>query len=282
MLNRIIDSHHHVWEYDPFDYPWIPAGSPLESNFGFADLVEQAGDYKLNATVAVQARQSIKETDWLLSLAMTNQLCKAVVGWVPLQEEGVSGILERYADEPLFKGVRHVIQDEPDPDFMLRPNFLRGLRELSTTDLRYDILIFGHQLPNTLNLVDALPDDMPLVLDHIAKPEIRSGIYDMAWAQAFADLGRRSNVMCKLSGLVTEVRDASWDVKLLRPYVEHALHVFGPERLMFGSDWPVCLLKSDYHRWVSAVSELLSPLSHDERDQIFFRNAARFYGITSE
>ena len=279
MPQRIIDSHHHLWDYDAQQYPWIPVGSPLEQSYGLDDLAKHRGDYAVTATVAVQARQTLEETDWLLSLAKANPLCRAIVGWVPLQDENIAEILDRYSNEPLLKGVRHVIQDEEDPEFMIRPAFLRGLDVLSKTNLRYDILIFGHQLPNTIKMVDALPGDMPLVLDHIAKPVIERGSYDEQWAADFAELAKRPNVMCKLSGMATEVRGESWDADTLKPYFDHALQCFGPERLMFGSDWPVALLMTDYVRWVSTVIEAIAELSADEQDRVMYANAAAFYGI---
>lgn len=279
MPPRILDSHHHLWDYDPQQYPWIPLGSPLERTYKLDDLALHCGECDVQGTIAVQARQTLQETDWLLTLADANPLCKGVVGWVPLQDDSITDILDSYADEPLLKGVRHVIQDETDPAFMLRPAFLRGLQALSKTNLRYDILIFGHQLPNTIKMVDALPDDMPLVLDHIAKPVIDPDHFDEQWARDFAELAKRPNVFCKLSGIATEVRGQTWDTHTLTPYVEHALKAFGPERLMFGSDWPVCLLKTGYERWVAAVIELIAPLSPDEQKRVLYDNAAGFYGV---
>ena len=279
MSQRIIDSHHHVWDYDPQQYPWIPVGSPLEQSYNLEDLAGHCGECDVQASVAVQARQTLEETDWLLSLADANPLCQGVVGWVPLQDDSIVEILERYADEPLLKGVRHVIQDEEDPAFMLRPAFLNGLQAISNTSLRYDILIFGHQLPNTIKMVDALHDDMPLVLDHIAKPVIAPETFDQQWSRDVCELAKRPNVLCKLSGMATEVRDETWDIELLRPYFDHALDCFGPDRLMFGSDWPVALLKTDYQRWVAAVALAIRDLTADEQDQIMYRNAAAFYGI---
>ncbi|MEM9019158.1 MAG: amidohydrolase family protein [Planctomycetota bacterium] len=280
MSFPIIDSHHHLWDYDPEQYPWIPPGSELQRSYGLDDLAEHRGSYNVQATIAIQARQTLEETDWLIDLAKQYPLCRGVVGWVPLQDEGIEGVLERYADEPLLKGVRHVIQDEADPEFMIRPDFIRGLQALSRTRLRYDILIFGHQLPNTIRMVDALPDDTPLVLDHIAKPVIKPGKMDQQWARDFTELAKRPNVMCKLSGMATEVRAEDWDDSMLRPYADLALQAFGPDRLMFGSDWPVCLLKTGYERWVSTVLELIGSLSSDEQDKLLCRNAASFYGVT--
>lgn len=276
---RIIDSHHHLWDYDAIAYPWIPVGSPLEQSYGMDDLAQHADAYEVSGTVVVQARQAVEETDWLLGLAKQSSLCKAVVGWVPLQDDNIGEVLARYAYEPLLKGVRHVIQDETDPAFMLRQAFLDGLKQLSQTRLRYDILIYGHQLSNTIKMVDALPDTMPLVLDHIAKPTIDPAAFDEPWAVGFAELAKRPNVACKLSGMATEVRGKTWDAEMLSPYIEHALDCFGPERLMFGSDWPVALLKTDYPRWVATVLDAIASLTDREQQQIMHDNAAAFYGI---
>ncbi|MGB0768578.1 MAG: amidohydrolase family protein, partial [Phycisphaeraceae bacterium] len=278
-IMRILDSHHHLWDYDAEQYPWIPVGSPLEQSYDLEDLDQHRGAFDVQATVAVQARQTLEETDWLLKHAAANPLCRGVVGWVPLQDGGIGEVLEGYRDQPLLKGVRHVIQDETDPAFMLGPAFLNGLQALSWTDLSYDLLVFGHQLPNTIKMVDALPDDMPLVLDHIAKPTIEAGRFDERWAEDFAELAKRPNVSCKLSGMATEVRGESWDQATLSPYFDHALDCFGPERLMFGSDWPVALLMTDYPRWVQSVLRAIDTLSDDEQDRILYRNAAAFYRI---
>lgn len=278
MPNRILDSHHHLWDYDAQQYPWIPPGSALERSYGLDDLAVHRGGYDVKASIAVQARQTLEETDWLLGVAETNRLCVGVVGWVPLQDGNIADVLDRYADQRLLRGVRHVIQEEQDPEFMLRPAFLRGLEALSKTNLRYDILIFGHQLPNTIKMVDQFPG-LPMVLDHIAKPVIAPGSFDEQWGRDFAELAKRPNVMCKLSGMATEVRGESWDIEMLRPYAEHALACFGVDRLMFGSDWPVCLLKTEYARWVATVMELIGSLSPDEQDRVLYQNAKAFYGV---
>jgi len=279
MSQRIIDSHHHLWDYDPQQYPWIPPGTPLEQSYGLNDLTQHARGLGLAGSIAVQARQTLEETEWLLALAERDPLCKGVVGWVPLQDPSVGEIMGRFSDNPLLKGVRHVIQDEQDPEFMLRPALLDGIRTIAQLGLRYDILIFGHQLPNTIKMVDALPDDTPLVLDHIAKPVIKPDAFDQQWADDFAELAKRPNMMCKLSGMATEVRGDTWDADTLQPYFDHAFECFGTDRLMFGSDWPVALLMTDYVRWVSVVTQALASFSPDEQDRVMSRNATSFYGI---
>lgn len=278
MHQRIFDSHHHLWDYDPQQYPWIPKQSVAAKSYGLDDLVRHCGAYDVQATIAVHARQTLEETDWLVERAERHAVCKGVVGWVPMLDARIDEVLARYAGEPLIKGVRYAIQREQDPQFMLSPAFLRGLEAVSRTNLRYDILIHDCQLANTIKMVDKMPAEMPFVLDHIAKPRIMPGKFDHSWAHGIAALAKRPNVMCKFSGLVTEVRADEWSIASLKPYFDTVLHAFGHDRLMFGSDWPVCLLKSDYTRWVQAVLELISKLTDDEQDKVLYRNAAQFYG----
>lgn len=280
MPRRILDSHHHLWDYDPHQYPWIDPAlmSVLAQSYGLANLREHTNGYDVQATIAVQARQTLEETDWLLKAAKADPLCAGVVGWVPLKDKTIGDVLARYADQPLLKGVRHVIQDEDDPEFMLGSEFVRGINALGQTNLRYDLLIFGHQLPNTIKMVDQFPDQ-PFVLDHIAKPVIDPAKYDKQWAEGITELARRSNVCCKLSGMATEVRSERWDRQTLQPYFDHVLQAFGPDRLMFGSDWPVCLLRTEYANWARLVDELIDLLSPDEQDRVMYLNAKAFYGV---
>ena len=278
MQQRIFDSHHHLWDYDPHQYPWIPKQSVAAKSYDLDDLARHAGPYRVNATIAVHARQTLEETEYLVELAKRHTLCAGVVGWAPMLDERIGEILERYTNEPLIKGVRYAIQNEQDPQFMLSPDFLRGLEAVSRTNLRYDILICGHQLPSAIEMVDKLPADMPFVLDHIAKPMIKSDQFDHLWARGLTELAKHPNVMCKFSGLVSEVRADRWSVGMLKPYFDTVLQAFGTDRLMFGSDWPVCLLKSDYQSWVQAVIELILELTDEEQDQFLYQNAAEFYG----
>ena len=201
-----------------------------------------------------------------------------MVGWVPLADRNVASILERLQGERLLKAVRHVVQDEPDERFLDQEEFNAGIRELQKYNLAYDILIFGRQLPMTLRFVDRHPDQR-FILDHIAKPVIAATKWDRGWEQGFRELAKRPNVMCKFSALVTEVRDPSWDVALLGPYWNTALEAFGPDRLMFGSDWPVCLLRSSYAAWVAAVSVYASELSPTEQAKFWGGNATRAYQL---
>ena len=188
MLKRILDSHHHLWDYDPDQYPWIPKESTAAQSYNLNDMAEHAGPYHVQATIAVHARQTLQENDWLINQAKRSTLCKGVVGWAPVLDERINEVLASYENEPLFKGVRYAIQNEKDPHFMLRPAFLRGLKAINKIGLRYDILIYSHQLPNTIKMVDLLPDDMPFVLDHIAKPTITPNKVDEQWVLNLAEL----------------------------------------------------------------------------------------------
>ena len=199
------------------------------------------------------------------------------MGWVPLISPGVAKDLERLASHPKFRGVRHVLQGEADPDYMLREDFNRGIRALRDFDLVYDILILERQLSNAIKLVDQHPNQI-FVLDHIAKPRIRENLMD-PWKKYFGALAEREHVYCKLSGLVTEADHAAWTPAQLKPYLNEALRVFGPKRLMFGSDWPVCLLAGSYEKWHEVFSDFISMLSKDEKDRIMGETAREAYGI---
>ena len=275
-----IDSHHHFWDYSVEQYGWISDEmSVLKRDFGPKDLAEIAEPAGIEKVVSVQARQTIEETRWLLEIAGQSPLIGGVVGWVPLAEESIGSDLEKWSSDKNLKAVRHVVQDEPDDAFILGEAFNRGIAQLKDFNLVYDILIFAKHLPNTIKFVDKHPEQ-PFVLDHIAKPTIKSTEFDEAWKLNLLELATRENVTCKFSGVVTEVRDSSWTLDTIRPYWDVALEAFGPKRLMYGSDWPVCLLKSEYSRWVDAVSELANQLTPDEQDDFWGKNAATAYSIS--
>lgn len=274
-----IDSHQHFWKYDPIEYGWIgPDQSVLKRHYLPDDLEPLLASQRIDGCVAVQARQNLEETDWLLELAHQSDFVKGVVGWLPIQDSDFEGALEAYRDRTRLVGLRHVIQAEPDDAFILRPDFNEGISRLENTGLIYDILIFEKHLPPAIEFVDRHPNQQ-FVLDHIAKPVIRSERFDEKWRQNLMELGRRENVACKLSGMVTEVRDDDWDEALLAPYFDAAMEAFGPERLMFGSDWPVCLLRSDYSKWVRCVERFTDSLSRDEQAAIWGENAQRLYKL---
>lgn len=275
----MIDSHHHLWNYSAAEYPWIPPGTPLAQHQLLTELETACRSAAVDATVVVQARQSLAESDWLLSLADQSPLIQGVVGWVPLTEPDVLEPLTRLASHPKFKAVRHVLQDEPDAYF-LRPDFHRGLALLPALGLRYDLLCFQRQLPLAISLVDQQAD-LGIIIDHLAKPEIRNGKINPAWKAGMTELAKRDHVLgVKISGLVTEVLDPEIDPSTLRAYFDEALALFGPQRLMFGSDWPVCLLRvSSYQTWATAVRDFVSHLTLSEQRAILHDNAARCYNL---
>ena len=273
-----IDSHQHFWRYAPAEYPWIGAGMErLARDMLPDDLAPELSATGIDGTIAVQARQSLEETRWLLDLARSNPRIRGVVGWVDLRSSAVQQQLDGLADESRLVGVRHVVQDEPDPRFLLGANFVRGLERLGPAGLVYDLLVYPHQLPAAVELAGLLPEQ-PFVLDHLAKPRIREAAIDV-WKRDIQPLARHENVSCKLSGLVTEAAWRQWRPQDFRPYLETALEAFGPERLMFGSDWPVCLVAADYAEVVGLCRNFVAGLSAAEQANIWGGTAARVYGI---
>jgi L-fuconolactonase len=274
-----IDSHHHLWHYDPAEYPWITAEkAALARDYLPAELATLIAEAGVDGTIVVQARQTLDETRWLLEMAKSHLFILGVVGWVPLIDDQIERILAELTAEPKLKAVRHVLQDEADDAYMLRPDFDRGISQLAGTGLVYDILIYPRHLATTITFVDRHPSQ-PFVLDHIAKPTITADRFDDRWAEHIRELARREHVVCKLSGVATEVRDREWDVESIRPYFDTVLEEFGPDRLMFGTDWPVCLLRSSYGQWVATVQELIRDLSADEQARIMGLTAASVYGV---
>ena len=275
----VIDSHHHFWRYNPREYGWISESMQvLRRDFLPPDLQKVLTTAGVDGVVSVQARQSLGETEWLLELADKQDFIRGVVGWVPLCSADLRGHLERLIARRKLKSVRHVLQDEADDQFMLRAEFDRGIAALKDFGLRYDILIFERHLPHAITLVDRHPE-ITFIIDHIAKPRIRENILS-PWRENLAELARRENVYCKLSGLATEADHRSWTQAQLRPYMETALEAFGPRRLMFGSDWPVCLLACGYERWFDIVSGFASRLSGSERERLSGGTAVEAYGLS--
>lgn len=274
----IIDSHHHFWNYDPVEYGWIDDSMQLiRTNFLPENLAKTIREARIDGVVSVQARQSIEETDWLLAMAHQNKFMKGVVGWLPLVQHDIEAYLEKYSGENLLKGVRHVVQGEPDPDFILRSDFNRGISLLKKYALVYDILIVERQLPNTIRFVDQHPGQA-FVLDHIAKPLI--GCNELSpWKENIQELARRENVSCKISGMVTEADFNRWAPSQLQPYFEIVLEAFGPDRLLFGSDWPVCLVATSYKNWADLVRKNISAFSETEQAKIMGENAERVYQL---
>lgn len=279
MENRLvkIDSHQHFWRYNSEEYPWIQGElAACQRDLLPQDLSPLLAESGLDGSIAVQARQIVEETDFLLGLAEHDPSILGVVGWVPLVSRSIEKIIEKYASQEKIVGFRHVIQDEPDDQFILRKDFQEGVRVLERYDLCYDILIFEKHLLPTIGFVDQFPN-MRLVLDHIAKPQIRVGAFDHEWSKNIRELAKRPHVTCKLSGMMTEVSGGAGTKEVLQPYFETVLEAFGPDRLMFGSDWPVCLMRTTHRDWVKTVQAMISSCSIDEQAAIMGGTAKRIY-----
>ena len=274
-----VDAHQHFWRYDPSEYGWIGEGMErLARDYLPVDLAPLLAAHGIDGSVAVQARQTLDETRWLLDLAAKHPAILGVVGWVDLQSDDVGEQLREFAGNPRFVGVRHVVQDEPDPRFLLGEAFVRGLRQLHGFGLTYDLLLFPQQLPAAVELVGMMPEQ-PFVLDHLAKPSIKAGSLD-PWQADIRGLAGHPNVSCKLSGLVTEAAWQGWKRTDFTPYLEVALDAFGPKRLMMGSDWPVCLLAAEYPDVVGIVTDFIGRLSESEQELILGGTASRFYRLS--
>lgn len=275
-----IDSHQHFWNYDAIEYPWISDKlAVLRRDFTPADLKQELNDVGIDGCVSVQARQNLAESHWLCSLADENDFIRGVVGWVDLRSEQLDEQLEELAAHEKFVGVRHVVQDEADERFIVGEEFMKGIGLLAKYELRYDILIFPNQLPATLEFVKKFPDQ-PFVLDHIAKPPIKDGTVE-PWETQIRHLAKFQNVMCKVSGMVTEADWENWEVDVFDPYLDVVLDAFGPKRLMYGSDWPVCSLAGSYKQVHSLALRLADRLSESEQELFWGGNARDFYGLAA-
>jgi L-fuconolactonase len=277
-MTRRIDAHHHFWCYTPAEYGWIGEGMVrLRRDFLPPDLEAETRPAQVDGAVTVQARQSLEETRWLLGLAKQYPFLSGVVGWLPVASDDFPSHLQQFSSMPELKGLRHVIQDEPDDYYILREDFNRGIAALRGTQLVYDILIYEKHLPQTIQFVDRHPHQI-FVLDHIGKPRIGQGLLD-PWRTHILELAKRGNVCCKISGMVTEANWQTWSPDDLRPYFDVVLEAFGPQRLMMGSDWPVCLLATTYARWLQTLEALIRPLSIDERSRILGETATEVYRL---
>ena len=278
----MLDTHHHLWSYNADDYPWIPADTPLAQNHLLVELEEATSLAGVTGTIAVQARQTNEESASLLKIADQSDLIRGVVGWIPLVSENVDEDLELFSDNPKFVGIRHVLQDEPDAYF-LRDDFHRGLSKLPAHDLRYDILLYQHQISVATKLVDRQPE-LGMIIDHIAKPKAQKGRVEHEWRSGMKELAKRENILgVKFSGLATEFpKEDEIDPDTIRAYFEETLEIFGVERVMFGTDWPVCLLRLDsYKQWAATVIMLTSSLSGNEKDLILKKNGETAYQLKS-
>ncbi len=278
---EIIDAHQHFWELDqPFDYGWLQVSqhAPICRDYLPEDLRPHLERTGVRKTVFVQTQHDLRENRWALALAERNEWIAGIVGWIDLTSPECERQLQEFKDNPLFVGVRHITQDEPDDNFIIRDDVLRGLAVLSRHRMPFDLLFYVKHLRHAAELGKRFPD-LPMVIDHLAKPRIKDHSID-GWLPDLKAASTFPNIFCKLSGLVTEANWRQWTVNDRRPYVEQAVELFGPERCMFGSDWPVCELAGSYEQVYAAIREILEPLSPNERDMIFGQTARRFYRLT--
>jgi L-fuconolactonase len=276
--SETIDAHQHLWRYTPQEYGWIDEDmEALRRDFLPRDLIEAMASADIDGTIAVQARQTIEETRWLLDLADANDAIRGVVGWAPIAGEEFPGVMEEFDGRAKLKGLRHVIQGEKDEHYILREDFNSGIRTMLGSGLVYEILIYERHLADTIEFVDEHPDQV-FVLDHMAKPLISAGMIE-PWATRMRELGQRDNVWCKVSGMVTEADWKAWTPQKLTPYLDVAVEAFGPARLMAGSDWPVCLVASGYAQWFEVLRTYFAGFSEAERRWVFGGTAIEVYGL---
>lgn len=274
----IIDAHQHFWKYEPTKHSWIDdTMAVIRKDFMPAKLKKVYLENNIDGCVAVQADQTTLENDFLIDLASKNNFIKGIVGWVDFRADNINEVLEHYSKIKIIKGFRHVVQGEPDHNFLLRSNFLNGIAQLEQYNFTYDILVFPHQLGAVLEFVKKFPK-INFVLDHIAKPYIKDGFYD-GWANLMLAIGAQQNVYCKLSGMVTEADYKTWTSETIKPYMQLVLKAFGADRLLFGSDWPVCLVAGNYKRVKELVTDFISQLSAEDQEKILGLNAVKFYNL---
>lgn len=279
-MSLVIDSHQHFWQHSqPFDYSWQDSSAlaPIRRDYLPDDLAPLIRNVGVDRTVFVQTQHNVEENRWVLKLAEQNDFIAGVVGWVDLASEQCEEQLLEFKDHPKFVGIRHVTQDEPDDDFIVRPEVIRGLKVLQKHNVPFDLLFYVKHLKHAATLARELPE-LPMVIDHLAKPRIKDGATD-GWIENLQAAAQFPNVFCKLSGMITEASWQNWKPADLKPYVETALDCFGPKRCMYGSDWPVCELAGSYEQVHAALVEVLGPLGQTELDAIFGETAIGFYGL---
>ena len=273
----IIDSHQHFWKYSPQTHSWVSDDmSVLKRDFLPDHFVEIVERQKIEGTVAVQADQSEEETKFLLSLAAQFPFIKGVVGWVDLRDDVLEKKLEGFKENIVLKGFRHIVQSEPQ-GFLQNEKFINGVNKLAGHDFSYDLLIYHHQLAEALAFAQKTTN-VRIVLDHIAKPSIKTG-QKTRWELNLAALATFENISCKLSGMVTEANWNQWTYEQLEPFIDEVFECFGPDRIMYGSDWPVCLLAGNYEDQFSVVEKYISRLSENEKRKVLGENAKRFYNL---
>jgi len=274
----IIDAHQHFWQYHPVKDAWITDDMKvIQQDFLPQHLQPVLAQNNVDGCVAVQADQSEVETDFLLGLAAEHDFIKGIVGWIDLRDADLEYRLAHYSQFPVLKGFRHIVQGEPDPSFIIREDFCRGIHLLSKYNFTYDILVYPVQLPAVTTFVQKFPDHR-LVIDHLAKPYIKTGDVDN-WAKQMRAIAQHPHVYCKLSGMVTEADWNNWEPAHFAPFLEVCLEAFGPDRLLFGSDWPVCQVAGSYSQVKGIVTDYISTLSLAEQAKIMGGNAIAFYGL---
>lgn len=274
-----IDSHQHFWSYKPENYAWISSEmGALQRDYTPADLEPLLRQANIDGTVAVEARGHLEETEQLLAIAERTPFVRGVVGWLPLTEPGVEQLLEGYAARPKLRGLRHWLGASEDLGYMFEPALQRGVARLAATGLSFDLMLWPPQLASAPAFVDRHPNQI-FILDHFAKPYIRAGQLE-PWRSQLRELARRPNVYCKVSGLATEADWQAWQPEQLSPYLDAALEAFTPQRLLFGSDWPVCTLATGYLRWAETIASWAAGLSGVERDRILGGTALEVYRLS--
>jgi L-fuconolactonase len=275
-MNRI-DAHQHFWKFDPVRDSWIDETmQKIQRDFLPEDLLPLLQENQFSGCVAIQASQSEDETNFLVNLAAKNDFIKGVVGWVDLRGVTIEERLSHFSSNKIIKGFRHVVQGEPD-DFMLRKDFQNGISALKQFNFTYDILIFHRQLPAAIELVNQFPDQ-PFVIDHIAKPDIKSGDI-LSWKKGIQEISKAENISCKISGMVTEADWKNWKTDDLKPYLDIVFENFSADKLMFGSDWPVLNVASNYTEVVKTLEDYIAQLSVENQKKIWFQNAISFYKL---
>jgi L-fuconolactonase len=277
MISKI-DAHQHFWKFDAAEYGWIgPDQHVLRRDFLPADLHREMSAAGISGCISIQARSSVEETRWLLELAAQHEFILGVAGWVPLTDPHVKAVLEKFASNKKLRSIRHTLQDEADPNYMLRADFNRGVSDLKYCGLAYDVLIFERHLPQTIQFVDKHPGQI-FIVDHLAKPRVADHVIS-PWRENMRELAKRANIYCKISGLATEADHAKWTEGQLEPYMDTVLSIFGSKRTMFGSDWPVCQLAISYQHWVGLVTKATGKLSQAEQERFWAGTAREAYGI---
>jgi len=275
---ELIDAHHHLWRYNSRDYGWMDDSMEvLKRDYLPADLEIELAEVGVTGTVVVQARQILEETTWLLKQAETYPFIKGVVGWLDLRSEDLQSQLDIYTAHPKLVGLRHVIHDEPDDDFMLRPAFLKGIEMLQPYNLSYDLLLFPKHLSMAIELVSMFPEQR-FVLDHICKPFIKAGILQ-PWKEDIESLAAQPNVWCKISGMVTEAEPHKWRYEDFVPYMKTVVDAFGSDRIMLGSDWPVCRLSGEYEEVMAIPMDYFNECNESEKRNILSQNAIDCYQL---